>query len=646
MSLLAWMLYSVAVGVLLALSAWLLEWTIGRHRGPRRWVWALALLLGVGLPIIPLTRKGPAFSDRPTAGSVFETSPQTALEVEILSSYPAPTLFRWRELPVVEGFSRALQRGLLTATRTLDPGQRWSRTLALGWVGGSLLTLLLFLVGRMRLARSQRAWIPAQILGRDVLVAPTHGPAVVGLWSPQIVLPAQYRELPMADLRMILDHEEEHLKARDPLLLAAGVIPLVLFPWNLALWWSFLRMRTALEVDCDRRVLRRGIGPSAYGGLLVRIGASSAPPRLPMLSLAGLPSSLERRLKAMTRNHDSTSLPLSLSAGSLALALLLLACTATPPVDADAEGAVDEAAEVTPDLFDTGDTPPTPEAADVTLDPVRAEARLGGTPPAPLRGTFPAPLPEPRSETTATPSQPSFTPFTQPPEVLNREVVTRALEREYPPALRDAGIGGTVLVFFFINEAGAVQAVQVHQSSGSEALDEAAIRVARVFEFAPARNRDRAVPVWIQIPIVFTSRSQEAGAVTTQPPAPTPALTSATTPDPAAQRSAEGGAPESPSFTPFTRAPEALNRPVIARALEREYPPVLRDAGIGGRVIVWFFVDAAGRVQNVLIQESSGYPALDQAALRVAQVFEFTPAYNREQPVPVWIQIPITFSTR
>ncbi|MEX0856176.1 MAG: energy transducer TonB [Gemmatimonadota bacterium] len=101
--------------------------------------------------------------------------------------------------------------------------------------------------------------------------------------------------------------------------------------------------------------------------------------------------------------------------------------------------------------------------------------------------------------------QPVFTPFTVQPEVRNRAEVQRALEREYPSMLRDAGIGGTVIVWFFINEQGVVETVQVNQSSGHAQLDDAALRVARQFEFTPALNREDIVAVWVQIPINFQS---------------------------------------------------------------------------------------------------------------------------------------------
>jgi protein TonB len=101
-----------------------------------------------------------------------------------------------------------------------------------------------------------------------------------------------------------------------------------------------------------------------------------------------------------------------------------------------------------------------------------------------------------------------------------------------------------------------------------------------------------------------------------------------------------------PVFTPMTVRPGVKNRAEVSRAMEREYPPLLRDAGIGGTVNVWFFIDEEGRVINRLVQESSGHKALDDAALKVADIIEFTPALNREKRVKVWISLPIHFTTR
>jgi protein TonB len=98
---------------------------------------------------------------------------------------------------------------------------------------------------------------------------------------------------------------------------------------------------------------------------------------------------------------------------------------------------------------------------------------------------------------------PVFTPMTVRPEILNRGEVLQALMRLYPAALRDAGIGGTVEVWFFISEDGTVIDSRVSEPSTHPELNEAALEVANVFKFSPALNRETNVQVWIRLPITF-----------------------------------------------------------------------------------------------------------------------------------------------
>jgi protein TonB len=109
------------------------------------------------------------------------------------------------------------------------------------------------------------------------------------------------------------------------------------------------------------------------------------------------------------------------------------------------------------------------------------------------------------------------------------------------------------------------------------------------------------------------------------------------------QRDSTQANPDNPSFTPMTVRPTLTNSDEVSQVLMREYPAVLRDAGIGGAPVLWLFIGTNGRVETTRVYESSGFEALDQAAANVAEVMRFTPAYNRDQIVPVWVQIPIRF---
>ncbi|MQA90751.1 MAG: TonB family protein [Gemmatimonas sp.] len=101
---------------------------------------------------------------------------------------------------------------------------------------------------------------------------------------------------------------------------------------------------------------------------------------------------------------------------------------------------------------------------------------------------------------------------------------------------------------------------------------------------------------------------------------------------------------DEPAFTPYEIRPTLRNPDAYARELLREYPATLRDAGIGGTVLLWVFIDEEGGVQRTRVTESSGFEQLDRIAEEVmGRVASFTPATNRDQRVPVWIQLPVTF---
>jgi TonB family protein len=105
---------------------------------------------------------------------------------------------------------------------------------------------------------------------------------------------------------------------------------------------------------------------------------------------------------------------------------------------------------------------------------------------------------------------------------------------------------------------------------------------------------------------------------------------------------------QDPSATPSYIArdvePRLRNGRDIQQLLERLYPPMLKEAGIGGRVLLWVFVDERGGAARSQVHTSSGYPALDNAAAQIVEQMEFSPAMNRDKPVGVWIAQPIDFS--
>jgi TonB-dependent SusC/RagA subfamily outer membrane receptor len=321
-----WMLYSLLVGALVAAAAAGMEAVFRLGGLPLRWLWSGALLLALALVALAPARE-PA---RPAFKAV-EVIPSAAPAIAA-ASLPDPGLMTRFAATARDLIGRA--RGALGEVGRRSPHDL-GRYLLLAWGAASALALLAIGATHHRFRRDRRRWPAAELQGLRVRVAPQIGPAVMGVTRPEIVIPRWFLDLSPAESRLVLTHESEHVRARDPLLLALGWMVAALLAWNPAAWWMLARLRLAVELDCDTRVLRRGESPHSYGAVLIDLAGRSS--RLPvgMLALADPPSQLERRLLAMTYRRTHSALARGVALGALALAALLAACAAELPTAAE-----------------------------------------------------------------------------------------------------------------------------------------------------------------------------------------------------------------------------------------------------------------------------------------------------------------------
>jgi len=183
------------------------------------------------------------------------------------------------------------------------------------------------------LRRRRRAWAAAEVDGIPVLVSPDVGPAVVGLLRSRIVLPRWAVDADERARALVLEHEQEHVRAGDPRLLAAALAAAVLTPWNPAVWWQLRRLRLAVEVDCDARVLGRRADVHAYGSVLLEVGRRTSKTRLAASAAFAEPvSTLERRIRIMTAPRVRRPLLRAAGFGAVAAALAVAACEAPTPM--------------------------------------------------------------------------------------------------------------------------------------------------------------------------------------------------------------------------------------------------------------------------------------------------------------------------
>jgi len=76
------------------------------------------------------------------------------------------------------------------------------------------------------------------------------------------------------------------------------------------------------------------------------------------------------------------------------------------------------------------------------------------------------------------------------------------------------------------------------------------------------------------------------------------------------------------------------------------YPQEARKKGYEGEVLLRVEVLSNGRVREIEVRRSSGYEVLDRSAITAVKQWRFVPAKKGETPVPVWVNIPVTFQLR
>jgi len=94
-----------------------------------------------------------------------------------------------------------------------------------------------------------------------------------------------------------------------------------------------------------------------------------------------------------------------------------------------------------------------------------------------------------------------FIPYDDPP------VPITPIRPKYPEIAQEAGIEGTVVVQVFVDDRGRVKETVILKGIPNTGLNEAATDAIRNVRFRPAKQRERAVGVWISIPVNFRLKS-------------------------------------------------------------------------------------------------------------------------------------------
>lgn len=261
-----WMSFAVLVAALLSIVGLLAERGLALLGRPVRWLWLAVMVASAGLPFVP---EGEIGAPAASGGVAVSADPAASFDG---AGGPAAG---WMELMT------AVPDSALLAT----------------WCLASATVLIVLLLSAETLRQAGRRWRVGTVAGERVHLSDRIGPAVFGITNARIVLPEWMLAMDESIQRLIVRHEREHLRTGDHYLLPAALSLIVLLPWCLPLWWQFHRLRSAVETDCDSRILRSDASARAYAHALVAVAGRRRRSVFPLPTVSRSGALLERRIR-------------------------------------------------------------------------------------------------------------------------------------------------------------------------------------------------------------------------------------------------------------------------------------------------------------------------------------------------------------
>ena len=307
---LSWMLYSIVVSLLMGLAALALERSARIRQRPARWLWGACMVASLAIPFIPskvsVQIPETTHAERARSAEILTPPQTTAIETSRFT------------LPIIGTDQTPLSNEVSTL---LD----WT------WRMASMALALVILASGVHLSWRRRRWDRGHMAGMAVYISEDCGPAVVGFLRPRIVVPRWLTKLPPDKQEFVIAHERSHLGAYDTQLLTIAVCLLACMPWNLILWWQLRRLRLAIEIDCDARVLSLGYPVARYSETLIAVGERQSASYAMTMARYGSKSFLEQRIHNMLRKKTRHARVSALVLACLGVGLAVCAAEVAPP---------------------------------------------------------------------------------------------------------------------------------------------------------------------------------------------------------------------------------------------------------------------------------------------------------------------------
>jgi bla regulator protein BlaR1 len=304
---LIWMISIAGMATLLCAAAWLAEKAARVHQAPTRWIWALAIIGSLLLP----------------AALRFILAEWSSLAALIPAQSAAP-------LGNKAQFDLLLGSQSSGVAPIADSWWRYDAFLLYAWITISVALAATLIVSHVIWLGRRRSWMRGNLNQSSVHFAANFGPAVMGFIRPTIIVPTWLKQSPPTQQAFVLAHETSHIDAFDPQLLTVSLALAVLMPWNLPLWWQLKRLRKAVEIDCDARVLRAGHDATSYGETLLAIGLRQSRIIGTAIAMSESPSFLEERIAIMLKKPVHSTRIITFGFAALSLAAAAVATQVAP----------------------------------------------------------------------------------------------------------------------------------------------------------------------------------------------------------------------------------------------------------------------------------------------------------------------------
>ncbi|HXD47818.1 MAG TPA: M56 family metallopeptidase [Gemmatimonadaceae bacterium] len=559
----SWMLYTVLVAASVSVAALVLDRLAALGGRPTRLIWAAALGASVLLPAAATLRS-------------------------YLAARAAPVSL----MP----FTITVQAPAMIIRARAGWGVPWDLVALIAW--GLLTTFLLVRLARdvVALERRRRTWRDAQVDGMPVRLSLDTGPAVVGLRSMDVVLPEWILSLDASLRALVLRHEEEHRRARDPHLLFGAELLWALMPWNLPLWYQARRLRLAIEMDCDARVLRAHPSTERYGLLMLTIAQRRGVAPLLATMLSEPVTQLERRIIAMRTTTRRLARATLVGGAAVALGALAFACS----------------------LQSDNPVAPTPTSQPKALSAHQTYFEF-------------------QVERTAHPDSGTAAP-------------------RYPDMLRSSGVEGDVLVQFVVGTDGRADMATFKVLKTSHDLFTAAVRNSlATMHWVPADVGGHAVKQLVQMPFQFRLGGATMGTAVSPSPrkqlgppvgyveSRAPQAGTANIVSVPVRRAGEPGR-VTDNDTYFEYQVEQSVSPFPTNQAPR-YPDVLRKANVEGEVLAQFVVDTNGVADMSTFKVlKSTHDLFTATVMSALPSMRFHPALVGGRKVKQFTQMPFQFS--